>query len=107
MSDFASFEELRSLVYTGISGTYAAIGDPFDHPIKLICLTNNTNGDMIFSDDGVTNKLFIPAGSFKLFDLTTNRHPRDENYALRRNTQLYVKQSTVPTSGSVYVECLF
>lgn len=107
MADYASFEVIRTIAFGGISGTYAPVGAAFANPIKLICFTNNTDGDMFFSDDGVNNKMFIPKGSFKLFDITTNKSPFDDNFVLRQNLQFYVKQSTAATAGAVYIECIY
>lgn len=97
---------LRSLAAGSISGAFAAVGTPFTSAVRLICLTNNTDGDMFFSDDGINNKLFIPKGSFKLFDLASNKTNNNTTYVLRTGTQFYVKQSSAPTTGSVYIEAL-
>jgi len=102
-----SMDPLRILGFASISGTYAAIGTAFLHPVRLICFTNTTDGDMFFSDDGVNDKLFIPKGGFKLFDLTTNRYKITTQWVLAEGTQFYVKQSSAPTLGSVYIECLW
>ena len=101
------FEELRSLGFASISGSYAAVGTPFEHPVRLICITNNTDGEMLFSTDASTDMLFIAAGSFKLFDLNTNRLHIDQYFALAAGTQFYVKQNTAPTEGDVYIEVLY
>jgi hypothetical protein len=106
VSTVIKIDLLRSEVYTGISGSYVAVGVPFVFPVRLICFTNNTDGDMILSDDGVHDKLFIPAASFKLFDVTTNRNGNSPSLCFQTYTQFYVKQSTVPTKGAVYIECL-
>jgi len=97
---------IRSLAFGGISGTYATVGTVFTFPVKLICFTNNTNGDVFFSDDGTNDKLFVAASSFKLFDFTSNRNALQPVWAIPKGTQYYVKQSTAPTSGAVYIECL-
>ena len=102
-----SFDPIRTVAFGGISGSFAPIGTPFTNPVRLVCITNNTNGDLFFSDDGVTTHLFIPAGGFKLFDLNTNRTNQGQWWILPANTQFYVKQSTAPTSGAVYLECLW
>lgn len=102
-----SFDAYRTLGEAGISTSFAAVGTPFTNPVRLICITNNTDGDMIFSVDGTTNHLFIPKGAFKLFDLNTNRTNRDQYWVLPANTQFYVKYSTAPMSGAVYIECLW
>jgi len=100
-------DTLRSIAFGSISGTYAAIGTAFTEPVRLICFTNTTDGDMFLSDDGVNNKMFIPKGAFKLFDLTSNKFSATSFWVLPIGTQFYVKQSTAPTLGAVYIECLW
>lgn len=101
------FEGLRTLAHGSISGSYAALGGPLLNPARLICITNNTDGEMTLSVDGVNAVLFIPAGSFKLFDLNTNRLHIDQYFALPIGTQFYVAQVTAPMSGNVYLEVLY
>jgi hypothetical protein len=107
------FDTLRSLAFGGISAAYAAVGSAVSVPtgnVRLICITNKTAGDMIFSVDNtnVSGQLFIPAGSFKLFDLTSNMVPgKDDGFFLAEGTIFYVKQVTAPTSGAVYIELLY
>lgn len=102
-----NFDTVRTVTSGGTATTYAAVGGPFTHMVRLICFTNNTNGDMFFSHDGVNDNLFVAAGSFKLFDLNTNRLNVDQMWVLPNNTQWYVRQSSTATSGSVYIECLW
>jgi hypothetical protein len=102
-----SFDALRTVTATSTSTTYNAVGGPLTNMVRLICFTNNTNGDMIFSDDGVTDMLFVAAGSFKLFDLNTNRLHVDQMWVLPIGTQWYVRQAATATTGSVYIECLW
>ena len=104
------FDTLRSLAFGGISAAYAAVGTPLDINARIICITNKTAGDMIFSVDSTNadGNLFIAAGSFKLFDLTANLVPgKDDNFVLAIGTQFYVKQVTAPTSGAVYIELVY
>lgn len=102
----ATIDTIRTLAFGSISGSYAAVGTPLIFPTRLICFTNNTNGDMFFSSDGTNNQLFIAASSFKLFDLNTNRLNQQQLWVFATGTQFYVKQSTAPTAGAVYIECL-
>jgi hypothetical protein len=102
-----SFDALRALASGSISTSYVAVGTPFTHPVRLICITNNTDGDMLFSVDASTDMLFIPKGAFKLFDLNTNRLAQDQYWVLPIRTQFYVKYSTAPMSGAVYIEALW
>jgi len=105
----AFFEPLRSLGFAGISAAYAAVGTPTDHPIRVFCITNNTQGHMIFSLDptNAAGDMFVAAGSYKLYDVQANINPQfDDKYVFPVGTQFYVKQVTAPTSGDVYVECM-
>lgn len=104
------FDTLRSLAFGSISGTYAAVGTAFTVAPRIICITNRTAGDMIFSVDSsnASGNLFLTAGSFKLFDLTANMIPgKDDGFVIAEGTQFYVKQSTAPTSGAVYIELIY
>lgn len=103
----AIFEDIKTLAFGGISGSYAAIGSPTTHRIRSFCISNNTQGDMYFSIDGSSDQMFVPASSFRLYDVQSNINPRlDDGYVLPVGTQFYVKQITAPTSGSVYIECM-
>lgn len=101
------FDEIRTLAFGSISTSYAAFGTAFSHSVRLVCITNNTDGDMLFSTDGITDMLFIPAGSFKLFDLNTNRLNVDQMWVLPERTQFYVKYVTAPSKNSVYLEAVY
>lgn len=105
----AFFESLRTLAFGGISGTYAAVGTPTTHPVRAFCITNNTQGDMIFSldENNADGNLFVAKGSYKLYDVQANQNAQfDDKYVFPVGTQFYVKQLTSPTSGAVYVEAL-
>jgi hypothetical protein len=104
------FDTLRTITYTGISGTYAAVGTPFAFNARIICFTNDTQGDMIFSTDSTNTagQIFVPAGSFKLYDLTANLVPnKDDSFVIAVGTQFYVKQSSAPVAGAVYIENVY
>ena len=102
-----SFDKLRSLAFGSISGTYAAVGAKVAFAARMFRLINNTDGDMLFSDDGTNDKLFCPANSFVLYDVTANRQSANNVLSLPAGIQFYVKQSTAPTKGAVYVEILY
>ena len=105
-----NFDTLRSIAFGGISGTYAAIGTALTVLPRIVCITNATNAGMIISDDNTnaTGKLYIPAGGFKLFDLTANMDSnKDDSLVMEIGTIMYVKQVTAPTSGGVYLEYIY
>jgi len=104
------FDTLRSLAFGGISAVYAPVGSAFTVEARIICFTNKTQGDMIFSTDNTNadGQIFVPAGAFKLYDLTSNIVPeKDDSFVIAKGTQFYVKQSTAPVSGAVYIENVY
>jgi len=106
----ANLEPLRTLAFGSISGTYAAVGTPAANPARLICFTNNTEGDMIFSRDNLISagEVIVPAGSFKLIDIQANLNVnKEDRFVFDQGTQWYVKQVEAPVSGSVYIEMLY
>ena len=107
MSQVAAVDTIRTLAFGSISGAYAAVGTPVAYPTRLICFTNKTAGDMFFSDDGINNKFFVPSGAFKLIDVCSNKGAPDNFFAFPANTQWYVKQSTAPVSGAVFIEIIY
>lgn len=115
-SQIVSFDVLRSLAFGSISGTYAALGSVFAFPMRMICISNNTKGDMFFSftngstpsSSGSADNLFVPAGGFKLLDLTSNAVSQPQSvWCINKGTQVWVRQSTAPTSGTVYLEAIY
>lgn len=105
----ARFDSYRSLAFGSITNVYAAVGSAVTNNWRIFCITNNTNGDLAISADGTTDNFFIPAMSFKLFDLSTNAVPisASDNFVLSIGTQFYVRYLTAPTSGAVYVEGIY
>lgn len=102
-----SIDPIRSIAHGSITNSYVAVGTAFTHPCRLICITNDTDGGMLFSTDASTDMLYLPAGTFKLFDLNTNRFKREQYWVFPVGTQFYVKYSAAPTKNSVYIEVLW
>lgn len=103
----AIFATIRTLGFAATSGTYAAVGAVTTQPYRAFRITNNTDGDMLFSFDGTNNQLFIPAGGFVLWDLDANAANINncDWFVLKVGSQLYAKQSgAAPTSGDIWFE---
>ena len=104
----AFFDEIRTLAFGGISAAYADVGDPLEFMARGVCFTNNTQGDMMFTDDVTLDKIFVAAGSFKLWDIQANINPQfDDKYVIPIGTQFSVKQLTAPVDGAVYIEIIY
>lgn len=106
----AFFEPLRTLDAASISGTYAAVGTPLANQVRVFCITNDTQGDMIFSLDNTeaAGQMFVAQGSYKLYDVQANMNAQfDDKYVLAIGEQFYVKQVTAPVDGDVYIEVMY
>ena len=103
------FDALRTLAFGGISGTYAVVGGPLTVNWRIFKITNDTNGNLLVSLNGTTDNLFVPANGFVLYDLATNSSPLSvtDNFVMQIGTQFYVKQSTAPTSGAIWIEGIY
>ena len=104
----AQCDTLRTLAFGSIGASYTAVGSPLAYQARIICFTNTTNADVLFSMDGSTDQLIVPAGSFKLFDITTNHRPVNmDDFCFSIGIQWYVKYASAPGSGSVYIEIVY
>jgi len=102
----AFFEPIKTIAFGGISGAYAAVGNPTSHETRVFCISNNTEGDMYLTTDLTRDEMFLAAGSFRLYDIQSNLSPVDDKFVFAIGTQFYIKQITAPISGAVYIECI-
>ena len=105
-SQIATFDQLRIVAFGSITGSYAALGVPFAHMVRVVILTNSTDKDVKISIDGVNDYLYLTAGTFKLLDISTNRETAC-NFYLPIGTQFYVKYVSAPGSGNVFIETVY
>jgi hypothetical protein len=94
-------EAIREVAFGAITAAFVQMGAVFAGPLRIICLTNDTDADVYFSFDGTTNQLRLKAGTFKLFDCKTN------DGFFNTGQAIYVKYVTAPSSGLVYVEAIY
>jgi len=99
-------DTLRTIAFGAIGVGYTAVGAVFSHQMRIISIKNLTNADLLFSFDGINDHEVVPAGTGVVYDFCTN----STGYAgalMAMGTTLFVKQSQVPTSGSVYLTCFY
>jgi len=101
-------DAIRTVSSGSITTSYTALGASLSKNWRIFKITNNTDGDMLFSFDGTTDNLFVPANSFTLYDLATNSDTVvSDLFVMQLGTQFYIKYSTAPTTGAVWVEGLY
>ena len=102
------FDPYFNLDFSSITGSFQTIGTILQHNWRAFRVVNNTDGDMILSFNGVENNLFVPANTFVLYDISANCDATSsintDNLVFTLGTQFYIKQSTAPTKGAIYIE---
>ena len=106
-SNAVVFETIRSQA-AAPGAAYVVCGAPYTNRIVELAFINNTNGDIIVSDDNTVSagKFYLPAGSYRVIDIRANAtNLTDLTGSV--NTQFYVKDGTVAsTTGTFYMEAI-
>lgn len=95
---------LKSRDSATFTGSYQTLGTVLEHPCRLVKLTNNSTVFITISWDGINDHEVLPAGSFLLIDVSSNRQV-SEIYDIAEGTQFLVKGSA--GTGSVYLSSYF
>ena len=101
----AVFAAIKTEVAANIGAAYTAVGTAFTDPLRMFRITNDTDGDCYFSLDGITDQIFLNAGSFVLYDVSGNS-AGGVDFRVPAQTTFYVKEIVSPTTGLVYVEAI-
>ena len=99
-------EPVRTLAFGGIGAAYAAVGTALSNPIRIFFLQNLTDESLMFSFDGVTDHIPLPAGGFLLIDVTANKSLA-QGFFIAEGERLYVKEIVTPTTGAVYISAFY
>ena len=90
-------ENLYSLAFGAISGTYALVGKILN-PSQVYFVQNLTDAVITFSQNGVQDTFQLPANGFLLIDAGSNKG-NFNSLSFPQGTVLYAKGS--PTLGQV------
>jgi len=102
----AKFDTIRSKGFAAITNSYTILGAQYDYPLRMFRIINDTDGNMFISVDGTTNQFYLPKGTFVLYDIAANSIGSIP-FVVPAKTQFYVKYSSAPSLGSVYVEGIY
>lgn len=85
-------DPIRELAGTAITGTYQVLGGPLTIDAFRLTWTNNTNGDIYVSTDGVTDMMKFAAQSARITD-----DKSDDLFRIHK-TQFYIRYDVAPGS---------
>lgn len=97
-------EVLRSIDSSTFTGSYQAIGTVLANPSRLVKFTNVSTKSVSISWDGSNDHEILPAGSFVLLDIATNKEEMSSCY-IAAGTQFYVKGAA--GTGLVYLSTYY
>jgi hypothetical protein len=95
---------LRIISATTFTGAYQPVGGPLAQSARIVKFQNNTTSTVVISWDGVNGHDFLPAGSFLLIDVSSNKE-NAISFEIQQGTQFYVL-GTVGT-GNFYISNYF
>lgn len=100
---------LRTKASGAITNSYTTLGTALTQNWRMFRISNNTDGDMLVSLDGTNDNIFVPMKGFVLYDCSTNALNVSDSdwFVLAIGTQFYIKYSSAPTTGNVYLEGIF
>ena len=99
-------QPIRSLGFAAVGAGFTAIGTPLTHMIRILHISNLTDATLMFSFTGTTDHIILAANSFILLDLCSNKLD-DGGFFVSENTQMFIRQVGVPTSGTVYISAFY
>ena len=104
-----TYENLRSLAFGSISGTYAKVGTSWSNPARMIRIHNWTDANLIISFNGVTDKAAIHSQSSQVLDYCSNASEQAGHFEQAAQSAVYVRLEggAVITSGNVYLEVIY
>jgi hypothetical protein len=111
------FDSLRVIANGSITNSYVAFGATFTHRVRILKVTNNSDGDMFIAfnntpatapgSTGTTDNDFVPAGGFVLYDFSANSQGLANPFVIQNGTQTWIRYSSAPTKNSVYLTCIY
>ena len=91
------WDPIREIAAGSLTTSFQPLGGVLTRDSFRIWVTNNTNGDIYITDDGVSNKIKMPSGTARAYDNKTN----DE--VMRSATQFSVKFASAPGAPAGWV----
>lgn len=96
------YDLARTFASGSVTSSYQALGTALSFPSSIVKIVNNSTQDISVSIDGTNLHDYVPAGSFTLYDLTTNTPSQGDDAVFDpKGTQYYI-MGTAGT-GNIYL----
>lgn len=102
------YEELRSVSALDVSADYEGVGLPFENPVRILKVTNLTNGNILVSFNGIDDHDVAPANGAYVYDYGTNRSSSGSLLEQSAFDRMYIKaEAGLPDTGTFYVTVIY
>ena len=95
---------LMSRAASTFNGSYLLVGSAIANSVRIVKFTNNSDKDVTLSWDGLNDHDFIPAASYLLLDISSNRETSNQ-FEIASGTKFYVKANA--GTGSFYISSYY
>lgn len=101
-----AYDPIKSFDSATLTGSYQLLGAVTAHEARLYKLVNNSNVSVLISiDGGTTDHDVVPAGTFVLYDVGTNKGGSSPGLQLPKGTQFMLKGAA--GVGLIYAVVLY
>lgn len=97
-------DTLRSIDSASFTGNYQALGTPLSNGARIVKFTNASSVTVTISWDGVNDNEILPANSFVLLDVSSNKE-NSQYIEVKMGTQFYAKGSS--GTGNLYLSVYY
>lgn len=102
------FESLIEIAFGDITDTYVAFGDPYNNPIRIFDIFNDTDEPIMISFNGINDNIYCPAHSGRVYDYAANKQANADQLEQAKFTQAYIKYyADAPTLGGVFLGAIY
>lgn len=102
-----AYEGIREVAAAAVGATYGAVGTATIDHTRLCRIVSTLDADVYISINGTTDHMRIAAGSFVLYDYSTNKIQNDGLF-LAQETIFYVRRvAGAATTGSLWIEIIY
>jgi hypothetical protein len=104
----AGWGAIKEKAFGALSDSYVVVGGTTTKATRVVKFTNNTDQTVYFTTDNTEDQLKLPANSYQLWDITTNKALAEKPQFIEAGTQFYCRYITgsAPSTGWVSVETL-
>ena len=88
-----AFDTLRTVDAATLTGSYIPLGGSLAQSAAIAKIVNDSTSAIYISTDGSTDRDYIPAGGFTLYDITANSRHESDSVVIPSGTQISVKGS--------------